>query len=114
MWMPVKTNDIVIYQGVEHVVKNVQITADGPLLDIRPIRTESQIVHASEIKLLDADEAEFRGKAIGFKSADMDRVALPANVTPSEARVALEQLARSKREGGRRYVGRNTRHETDR
>ena len=108
MWMPVKTNDIVIYQGVEHVVKNVQITPDGPLLDIRPIRTESQIVHASEIKLLDTDEADFRGKSIGLDKIDNTRVTLPTNVTPREARVVLDQLARTKQEGGRQCANRTS------
>ncbi len=105
-WIPVKTLDVVTYNGVLHVVKSVQVTPDGPLLDIAPVKLDSIIVHASQVKMSDSDEAAIRGKAVGYKSVDLDSdslhanpgsVSLPANVSAVEAQRILSQLSQSKK-----------------
>jgi hypothetical protein len=97
-WIPIKTNDVVLYNGHPHIVKDVQITSDGPVFNILPVKNEPTIVHSSQIKLLDSTEAMTRGKAVGYKTADLNSIHLPDNITRAEAQRALQQLARTKKE----------------
>lgn len=64
MYVPIKTNDIVIYNGKKHAVKNIELTDSGPILELTPLEIETEFVHASEIKLANSTELKSRIKSI--------------------------------------------------
>ena len=99
-FLPVKTDDVVLYEGLKYIVNQVQLTSDGPIVEMSPIKSEPVIVHASEVTLADSGESARRSKSVGLddvatltdakKSLD---ISLPVGMTPEQAQTILRQFA---------------------
>ena len=99
-FLPVKTDDVVLYEGTKYVVNQVQLTSDGPIIEMLPLKSEPVIVHASEVKLADLGESDRRSKSVGVddvaalteakKSVD---ISLPVGMTPEQAQTIWRQFA---------------------
>lgn len=104
MFLPVKTNDVVSRDGVKYVVNSVQLTPDGPVLELHPIRRTSSYVHASEVSLVESGETVRRAKSVGVKAIEAQRnfedavssesIRLPEGLTAEEAKAILKLYAR--------------------
>lgn len=97
-FLPVKTDDVVLYDGVKFVVNQVQLTSDGPILELLPLKAEPTIVHASEVKLADAGETDRRFKAVGLVERTVEAkksldITLPVGMTQEQAQIILRQFA---------------------
>ena len=73
MFLPIKTNDIVSHQGMKYIVNSVQLTGDGPVLELYPIRKAPSFVHASEVSFVDREETVRRAKSVGIKAINAQR-----------------------------------------
>lgn len=114
MFLPVKTNDVVSRNGVKYVVNSVQLTPDGPVLELYPIRRAPMVVHASEVSFAESGETVRRAKSVGVKAIEAQRnssgyegetekglveaeggsVVIPEGMTMEEAKAILKQFAR--------------------
>lgn len=82
--LPIKTNDVVQYQGEDYIVNSIRMTNQGFILEMNPIKSDSVVAHSSEVTLKNPMERVSRAKAIGF-SSESNGVMLPAGMTADEA-----------------------------
>ena len=68
MFLPIKTNDLVVLDGAKFMVNQVQLTGQGAILEIYPVKATPRIVHASEVRLADRNETVRRAKSVGIKA----------------------------------------------
>lgn len=107
MFLPVKTNDVVSRNGVKYVVNSVQLTPDGPVLELQPIKRTSTYVHASEVSFAESGETVRRAKSVGINAIEAQRasekglveapggsVIVPEGMTVEEAKTILKQFSR--------------------
>lgn len=106
MLLPVKTNDIVKKGDRRYVVKGVQLTPSGVVLEMHPIESSSVIVHASEVSLEEKSEVVRRAKSVGVKALQAQRnnrqhsqksLRLPDGMTLEEATAILKKYAQRER-----------------
>jgi hypothetical protein len=71
MLIPIKTNDIVSKDNNKYVVNGVQVSSDGPILEIQLLSPEKIIVHVSEVDLFDSSESHRRAKSLSGDSEDL-------------------------------------------
>ena len=66
--IPIKTNDVIDYDGKKYVVGRIIISDGEPLAELNPVKSELKIVPVKSIKLMDEDEANFRIKSLVKKN----------------------------------------------
>lgn len=106
MFLPLKTNDVVKHLGDQYVVKGVQVTESGPVVEIQRVSPDNKIVHISEVKLDSYSEQEDRLKSISPQMIDdvttvateSDSISLPSQLSvsqKSDLKIAVQQIIKS-------------------
>jgi hypothetical protein len=95
--IPIKTNDLVLYNGENYIVKSVKITDAGPVLEISPIAKSDIVVHGSEVTLADPSEKNYRAKSLGLytsQSAKSTLLDVPNGLTKQQSERILARYMR--------------------
>lgn len=71
--VPIKTNDLVKYNGDTYVVRSVKMTNAGPVLGISPVSKSDILVHSSEVSLADTAEKVYRAKSVGSVQIESEK-----------------------------------------
>lgn len=97
--LPIKTNDVVDYQGEPYLVRSIRMTDQGFILDMNPIKSSSVTVHSSEVTIQDVAERTRRAKSIGLNNMSAKSIEVPSGLTTEEANKVLEQYMKMKANG---------------
>jgi len=65
--IPLKTNDVVTYQKRQYLIKSVQITSDGAIIEALPVSQDTVILHSDDVTLSDKDETNRRAKSLNIE-----------------------------------------------
>lgn len=87
--VPIKSFDVVQYANEKYVVSSVQLTKNGPIAVLQKINEVAQIVHVSEITLIDNTETLRRAKSIGIDGISNvvktdEIIKMPDTLTPKQ------------------------------
>lgn len=102
--LPIKTGDFVRVDdgNTLALVVAVNMTSDGPILEVYKIDESPITLHADEVVLNNPADAAMRTKSVGKVVVNFDqRITVPNGVSKSQARKMLNRVARELAKSGR-------------